>query len=54
MTVNILKILLVIVIVCAAIFVITYVAYEKGRDKEKEDCDSCNGDCLSCGRQKKG
>lgn len=47
---GIIQILLVVVIVCAAIFILTYVAHDKDGEKQGEDCDSCNGDCLHCGR----
>lgn len=47
---GIIQILLVVVIVCAAIFILTYVAHDKGGEKQGEDCDSCNGDCLHCGK----
>lgn len=47
---KILTILLIIIIVCVAIFILTYVAHDKSDSQKEEDCDSCNGDCLHCGR----
>lgn len=46
---NLLTIFLIIVIVCAAIFILTYVAHNRDEEAKDEDCDNCNGDCLHCG-----
>ncbi len=46
---NLLTIFLIVVIVCVAIFILTYVAHNRDEDKEDGDCDNCNGDCLHCG-----
>ena len=46
---KILTILLLLIIVCAAIFILTYVAHDKSEETKDENCDSCNGDCLHCG-----
>ncbi|MBO5071830.1 MAG: hypothetical protein J6C32_02575 [Eubacterium sp.] len=46
---NLLTIFLIIVIVCTAIFILTYVAHNRDEDTEDGDCDHCNGDCLHCG-----
>ncbi len=46
---NLLTIFWIIVIVCVAIFILTYVAHNRDEDTEDGDCDHCNGDCLHCG-----
>lgn len=46
---KLLTIFLVIVIVCVAIFVLTYVAHTRDEGTKDGDCDNCNGDCLHCG-----
>lgn len=46
---NIPSILLLVVIVCAAIFALAYVAHDGGGE-DGEGCDRCDGDCLHCGR----
>lgn len=46
----IIRILLVVAIVCAAIFVITFVAHRREEEDTGKECEDCNGDCLHCGR----
>ncbi len=41
---GILDIIIVAVIVCAAIFALTYVAYHR----DEGGCGGCTGDCGSC------
>lgn len=42
---------IVMLIVCASIIILCYVAYNRD-EKEGQDCGSCNGDCSSCGKNK--
>ncbi len=55
---TIIQIILVIVVVAAALFLLTYASYNKnhGQDPDSgesnDECetnDNCNGDCMHCG-----
>lgn len=40
---NVLDVIIIIAVVCAAIFTLCYVAHHKDGG-----CEGCNGDCSSC------
>lgn len=46
---NAVSILILIVIVVVAIFVLTYVAHDRGSSM----CSGCHGDCANCESKKK-
>ena len=45
---NWISIVILILIVVAAIFVLTYVAHDRGSSM----CAGCHGDCEKCGKKK--
>ncbi len=47
---NVVSIVILILIVVAAIFVLTYVAHDRGSSM----CAGCHGDCANCESRKKG
>ncbi len=46
---SIIKLGIVMLIVCACIVVLCYVAHNK-EENEEQDCNRCNGDCNACGK----
>ena len=46
---NPISVLILVLIVVAAIFVITYVAHDRGSSM----CSGCHGDCANCGKKPK-
>ncbi|HCI65303.1 MAG TPA: hypothetical protein DER12_01520 [Lachnospiraceae bacterium] len=49
MGLNPISVLILVLIVVAAIFVITYVAHDRGSSM----CSGCHGDCANCGKKPK-
>ncbi len=47
---NVVSIVILVLIVIAAIFVLTYVAHDRGSSM----CAGCHGDCANCEGRKKG
>ncbi|MCR5690722.1 MAG: FeoB-associated Cys-rich membrane protein [Eubacterium sp.] len=48
MLTKILVWILIMAIVCGAIFVLSYVANKKSKEGQDPSCGTCNGDCSSC------
>lgn len=46
---NLVSVILLILIIIAAIFILTYVAHERGSSM----CAGCHGDCANCESKKK-
>lgn len=46
---NPISVLILVLIVVAAMFVITYVAHDRGSSM----CSGCHGDCANCGKKPK-